>query len=257
MRSHALPSCVVLLLAVIEIATGNNVTAANISTKHNVKKVATRNKIYGGHELKPPPETLTVTHEVWFDLKISNFYSKGIHFRQRITAACFGLLAPETCKNFIELIKGYKKGELYMSYRSTKIKSIIRDYMIILGDIKSRFYDSSNVPRLTWPREENSISHNHAGWLGRADFGPNTTGSEFYIILRPARWLDGKHFIFGKVLSGMNGLQTVALEETGADNKPLRPVILENCGVIYIKNQYTLSAKQFNSDEDVVRVRKP
>ncbi|BFZ02459.1 hypothetical protein BsWGS_05498 [Bradybaena similaris] len=253
MTSQIIPHYIILLLTVIVFVAGEEAATSKSSAQRGIKKMGVKTKIYGGKELAPPPDTLAVTAEVWFDLKISNYYEKGKHFRERITVACFGLLSPVLCENFVSLFKGYQKGELHLSYRGTKVKSIIRDYMIVLGDVRTRFSDSVNVTRIYGSKEDFTISHNHAGWLGWADFGPDMIGSEFYIILRPTRWLDGKHTIFGKILKGMDGLKTVSLEETGEDNKPLRPVVVENVGVIRVKKPYILTAQEFNTDGDIVR----
>ena len=46
------------------------------------------------------------------------------------------------------------------------------------------------------------LSHRSAGWVAMANHGPDTNGSQFYILLTKARWLDKKHVVFGKVIRG-------------------------------------------------------
>ncbi len=51
--------------------------------------------------------------------------------------------------------------------------------------------------------EEFILSHRSAGWVAMANHGENSNGSQFYILLTKARWLDNKHVVFGKVIEGM------------------------------------------------------
>ena len=51
--------------------------------------------------------------------------------------------------------------------------------------------------------EDFVLSHKSAGWVAMANHGPDTNGSQFYILLTKARWLDGKHVVFGKVTEGL------------------------------------------------------
>ena len=53
--------------------------------------------------------------------------------------------------------------------------------------------------------EDFVLSHKSAGWVAMANHGPDTNGSQFYILLTKARWLDGKHVVFGKVTEGLVG----------------------------------------------------
>ena len=50
--------------------------------------------------------------------------------------------------------------------------------------------------------EEFILSHRATGWVAMANHGENTNGSQFYILFNKARWLDGKHVVFGKVIQG-------------------------------------------------------
>lgn len=62
------------------------------------------------------------------------------------------------------------------------------------------------------------------GHLAMANSGPNTNGSQFFINLIDTPWLSGKHTVFGKVIGGMNVVESIGKVSTDADNKPNQDV---------------------------------
>ena len=66
------------------------------------------------------------------------------------------------------------------------------------------------------------------GALAMANAGPNTNGSQFFIVTTEAApWLDGKHTVFGRVTDGMDAVDAIEGVSTGAGDKPNEPVLIE------------------------------
>ena len=63
-----------------------------------------------------------------------------------------------------------------------------------------------------------------------ANAGPNTNGSQFFITTVKTSWLDGKHVVFGKVVEGSNVVKQIESQKVDEDDKPLKDVIVSQCG---------------------------
>ena len=75
-------------------------------------------------------------------------------------------------------------------------------------------------------------AHSREGLLSMANSGSNTNGSQFFITLKNASWLDGKHVVFGKVINGFDVVKEVENVETDDQDKPKVSVVIEDCGEI-------------------------
>ncbi|KAL8413460.1 hypothetical protein RB594_004914 [Gaeumannomyces avenae] len=122
--------------------------------------------------------------------------------------------APKTCENFSQLARrGYYDGTLF--------HRVIPDFMIQGGDPTGTGRGGSSIYGDKFADEISpSLKHTGAGVLSMANAGPNTNGSQFFITLAPAPWLDGKHTIFGRVRSGMSVVKRMGLVPTGAEDRP-------------------------------------
>ncbi len=66
------------------------------------------------------------------------------------------------------------------------------------------------------------------GTLAMANAGPNTNGSQFFLVTADATpWLDGKHTAFGQVVDGMDAVVAIEAVETGPGDRPVEPVGIE------------------------------
>ena len=71
-----------------------------------------------------------------------------------------------------------------------------------------------------------SLDENKRGTIAMANAGPNTGGSQFFINLVDNDFLDGKHPVFGKIISGMGVVDKIAKVPTGKNDKPLEDVTI-------------------------------
>jgi peptidyl-prolyl cis-trans isomerase B (cyclophilin B) len=125
--------------------------------------------------------------------------------------------APTTVDNFRKLAgDGFYDGVIF--------HRVIKDFMIQGGDPTGT---GTGGPGYTF---EDEINDNKIvrGALAMANAGPGTNGSQFFIVTTDAApWLDGKHTVFGKVVSGMDAVDSIEGTQTGAGDKPVDDALIE------------------------------
>jgi len=126
--------------------------------------------------------------------------------------------APRTVENFKKLAgDGFYNGVIF--------HRVIPDFMIQGGDPTGT---GSGGPGYQFEDEFNEHKVER-GALAMANAGPNTNGSQFFIVTADAcPWLDGKHTVFGKVTSGLDVADTISNLDTGANDKPRDEVRIES-----------------------------
>lgn len=133
---------------------------------------------------------------------------------------------------FLENFRALCTGEaLYnASYKNSIFHRVIPKFMCQGGDfIKNDGTGGCSIYGEHFDDENFKLRHDKAGLLSMANAGKNTNSSQFFITLMPAPWLNGKHVVFGKVLLGMDIVNSI--NELGTkDGKPLKKIIIVNCG---------------------------
>jgi peptidyl-prolyl cis-trans isomerase B (cyclophilin B) len=125
--------------------------------------------------------------------------------------------APKTVENFRKLAgEGFYEGVVF--------HRVIPDFMIQGGDPTGT---GMGGPGYTFEDEFNDHKVER-GALAMANAGPNTNGSQFFIVTTDAApWLDGKHTVFGKVTDGMDAVDSIEKTDTDANDKPREPAVIE------------------------------
>jgi cyclophilin family peptidyl-prolyl cis-trans isomerase len=125
--------------------------------------------------------------------------------------------APKTVENFVKLSRdGFYEGVIF--------HRVIPDFMIHGGDPTGK---GTGGPGYEFEDEFNQHPVER-GALAMANAGPNTNGSQFFIVtVEAAPWLDGKHTVFGRVTSGMDVVDRISQADRGANDRPREPVTIE------------------------------
>ena len=125
--------------------------------------------------------------------------------------------APKTVENFRKLAgEGFYNGVIF--------HRVIPDFMIQGGDPTGT---GSGGPGYTFEDEFNDHPVER-GALAMANAGPNTNGSQFFIVTADScPWLDGKHTVFGRVTDGMDAVDAISDVDRDSSDKPREAVTIE------------------------------
>ncbi|XP_046662627.1 peptidyl-prolyl cis-trans isomerase B [Homalodisca vitripennis] len=163
-----------------------------------------------------------VTVKVWFDIAI------GDSPAERVEIGLFGKTVPKTATNFVELAKKTAPE----GYKQSKFHRVIKDFMIQGGDFtKGDGTGGASIYGEKFADENFKLKHYGAGWLSMANAGKDTNGSQFFITTKKTSWLDNRHVVFGKVLSGMKTIRKIENSETDSRDKPKKDVVIVDAGV--------------------------
>ncbi len=134
--------------------------------------------------------------------------------------------APKAVENFITHAKnGY--------YDNLIFHRVIKDFMIQGGDPTGTGCGGESIWGEPFKDEfSNNVKHDY-GALSMANSGPNTNGSQFFIVQNKdgAEWLNGKHTVFGHVVNGYDVLDKIAAQQTDENDKPIKDVVIKTIEV--------------------------
>ena len=150
--------------------------------------------------------------------KIAEFNTNKGNFKIEL----FGDKSPITVGNFLKLVdSGFYNGLIF--------HRVIPDFMIQGGCPHGT---GRGGPGYTIRDEFHpELKHDSKGILSMANAGPNTGGSQFFITVAPTPWLDKKHAIFGKVIEGMDVVETISKVGKDRYDKPLNDIVINSITV--------------------------
>ena len=197
-----------LFIFLVFIFCGTNEADLEIDNTPMEEEIMAYDKTY-----KNPPE---------FSIDVNKSYSAEINTTSGLmTVELFTDIAPNTVNNFVALSEdGY--------YNNIIFHRVIKDFMIQGGDPSGTGHgEMGKYPGYEFGDELNNPMPYEKGILAMANRGPNTNGSQFF-IMHSDYPLPYQYTIFGKVTQGLDVIDQIAMVETDASDKPLNDVIINS-----------------------------
>lgn len=193
-------------------------------------KIFSKASVYDDKPVLVIPGSSKSNPKVFFDISIDG-ENVG-----RLVMLLYADVTPKTAANFLSLCtgdKGLSTTGQPLHYKGCSFHRIIKDFMVQGGDFtKGDGTGGESIYGVKFADENFVARHTQGGLLSMANAGPNTNGSQFFITSKATPHLDGKHVVFGRVISGIETVfATIENYPTGANDKPVKPIVISDCGI--------------------------
>ncbi|KAF8688918.1 Cyclophilin type peptidyl-prolyl cis-trans isomerase/CLD, partial [Rhizoctonia solani] len=158
----------------------------------------------------------------------------------RVVFELFRDEVPKTVENFRALATGEKGlsqvSQTPLYYKGCIIHRSIENFMIQGGDFTKR-NGTGGESIYGHPFEDENFNRDvdAEGLLVMANRGQNTNSSQFFITVRPCPHLNGKHVVFGRVVSGLDIVKRISEMPVDDKSRPLKPVVIASCGELELR----------------------
>lgn len=189
-----------------------------------------------------------VTHKVVIEVSQIKHKKDSDEIQQltigEVNVALFGYTVPYTVHNFVHL-SNMTYG--YGYHKKTLFHRIIKNFMVQTGDYQyGEGYGGHSIynNRGKFKDENFKLKHNRFGRLSMANGGPNSNGGQFFITTNEeCSWLDGKHVVFGQVISGFDILDVINSAKTNRNDRPISDIVMSKVEVITLDANYDKNIK--------------
>jgi peptidyl-prolyl cis-trans isomerase A (cyclophilin A) len=160
-------------------------------------------------------------------------YAEFVTSEGNFTIRLYDAEVPNTVANFVALAEGTRewtdprtgKKVKQPYYNGVIFHRVIDGFMIQGGDPLGK---GIGGPGYEFDDEFHpNLKHSKEGMLSMANRGPHTNGGQFFITLAPTPHLNNRHSVFGEVESGMDVVRKIGGTKTGANDRPLKDVVIQ------------------------------
>lgn len=194
----------------------------------------------------------TITAEAVLDFLIKNYDDSG-DLVGSIKISLFGETVPMTVLNFVTLCNGVKRPQGELKYAGSTCHRVIPDMHFQCGDISGTDGNGGlSIYGDTFNDENFNVGHSERGTVSMSNRGPNTNGSQFFIIFRSMQNLDGRHVAFGQIidkasLEFLDKINNVPVDKVTFS--PKRTVKLVDCSATTLKKPLVITRRASVQDD--------